>query len=293
LKLGLGTVQFGLDYGLSNVSGRTQPNEVQLILKTALENDIRVLDTAAQYGSSEEVIGMTLNGQDNFQIVTKTPIFRKNSIQEEDGLALRKVFMASLQKLKQTKVYGLLVHHANDLLASRGETLWAVMQDLKNCGLIQKIGVSVYEGEQIDALVKRFRMDMIQVPINILDQRLWKSGRLRRLKEAGVEVHARSVFMQGLLLMDPEKLEPYFSPIKSHLVKLGEYLSSRNVTPQQAALGFVRKLKEIDVILVGVNNQQQLMQLCSEPSSPLETEELLTFSIEDPALLNPSAWRLK
>jgi aryl-alcohol dehydrogenase-like predicted oxidoreductase len=206
MQLGLGTVQFGGDYGVSNPGGRTPPDEVARILALAEREDIGLLDTAALYGDSEAVLGGALRRGHKFRIVSKTLKFDAARISQADASALRAGFENSLRRLRQDRLYGLLVHAAADLLRPGGELLWAALNELKREGLVEKIGVSVYTGEDIEAILLRFRPDLVQLPLSVLDQRLIAGGQLARLKAQAVEIHARSIFLQGLLLMEDAEL---------------------------------------------------------------------------------------
>ena len=289
MKLGLGTVQFGLNYGISNSLGQTTSSEISSILKVAQKNGIRFLDTAAGYGDSERLLGENLSTKSNFEIITKVPSV--NSAQE-----LNAAFLGSLARLNQAQVYGLLFHRVEDLLSPVGGELMKAMQELKENGKVRKIGVSVYTGDEIDRVLENFSVDLIQVPINVLDQRLLQSGHLKRLKEQGVEVHARSVFLQGLLLMDPSDLAPRFESIRKHLVGFNGFLKARNLSRLSALAGFVAAIPEIDVVLCGVNTSDQLNEICDQfnGSSAHLTSDLdgiQNFSISDPQILNPSNWK--
>jgi aryl-alcohol dehydrogenase-like predicted oxidoreductase len=289
MKIGLGTVQFGLDYGISNTSGKTTPDEVIRILETAERNGIRVIDTAALYGESERVLGQALPEKHSFDIITKSPRFTE-TINTERARILEQAFRQSLQNLHAVSVYGLLIHHADDLIGDGSNALMDRMHELKQNGLVKKIGVSVYTAKQIDRVLDKFTIDLIQLPVNVLDQRLLVSGHLARLKAAGIEVHARSAFLQGLLLMDPAALPPYFDSIKRHLTDYHRTLQLRGLTPVQSALGFVTGLNEVDKVICGVNNQMQLDEICTN-QSPLDTDIFRRFALSDEVIVNPSLWK--
>ncbi len=236
MKIGLGTVQFGTPYGISNTTGQTPEQEVHRILTTAASHGIRTIDTASLYGDSEQVLGRQLSVDHVFRIVTKTPRFDRACISAEDGKHLKKVFDQSCSYLRQQTVYGLLVHNADDLLTSSGAYLMDAMSELKSEGRVSKIGASVYSASQIDRILERFSIDLIQLPINVLDQRLIKSGHLAALKHKDVEVHGRSVFLQGMLLMDPDRLPAHFAVVKPLLVDYFRELDKLRIGPVQAAL---------------------------------------------------------
>lgn len=291
MKLGLGTVQFGLDYGISNSAGRTLPAEVREILSLAASKGLLVLDTAAGYGRSEEVLGECSDLTRLFRIVTKTPAFGGGSTGGSNCDRLGATFRESLRRLRRQQVYGLLAHQADDLLAPGGERLVEAMLDLKARGLVEKVGASVYNGAQIDALVGRFPIDIVQLPLSVLDQRLLASGHIGALKRAGVEIHVRSIFLQGLLLMPLERLPEYFEPARAHLRRYLAFLQSRGMTPMQAALGFALGVPEVDHVILGVNTRQQLHEILSQEPAPVDVE-WREFALDMAPMVDPSQWRL-
>ncbi|MUG97027.1 aryl-alcohol dehydrogenase [Scytonema sp. UIC 10036] len=294
MKIGLGTAQFGLNYGISNLLGKTSAEEVEKILEVAIRNGVSFIDTAPGYGTSEEILGKKILHDSIFQIITKTPKFSDNSITKDDVEMLEKTFLQSISKLNKASVYGLLVHNADDLLSENGDLLIKKMQELKSQNLVKKIGVSIYNGEQIEKILDSYPIDLIQVPINVLDQRLLFSGYLHKLKKFNIEIHARSIFLQGLLLMNPEHVSSFFNSIREHLKIYHEFILSKGITPIQAALNFVTQLTDIDVVLVGINNHQQLKEifLASTDSCPISSQEFAQFALTDKFILNPGYWRL-
>jgi len=287
VKIGLGTVQFGLNYGLSNSGGKTPRVEVCRILGEALLAGIRFIDSASLYGDSEEILGQSWPSGHNFKVVTKTP----RLLDSASTNLLEKTLLRSLELMKLDSVYGLLVHNADDLLLPDGHAIISALTRLREQGVITKIGVSVYNARQIDSILELFTPDLIQLPVNVFDQSLLLSGHLSMLKAAGVEIHARSAFLQGLLLMNPETLPAHFDSVKFKLQKYHAYLSLQGVTPVQAALGFVAGLDEIDTIICGVNNLNQLKELLTA-TSPLPIMDFYQFAVSDELILNPSKWQV-
>jgi len=290
MKIGLGTAQFGMDYGISNCDGKTPEQEVASILDLASQNGIRIIDTAALYGVSEEVLGKTLPSGIDFKIVTKTPRFAKSVIVGTDAHILEETLYRSLERLRIPSVFGLLIHHADDVLAVGGNCLIDMMQSLKVRGLVRKIGISIYTEAQIDSVLEKFDIDLIQVPINIFDQRLLQSGHLASAKSAGIEIHSRSAFLQGLLLMNHENIPSQLGSMKDHLKNYQETIRRMGLTPVQAALGFVLGLEEIDSVICGVNNRAQLEEMCRS-ARPLEKEVFTQFAFHDESIINPSLWK--
>ena len=290
MKLGLGTVQFGLDYGIANRGGQTSSDEVARILQLAAAHGIRIVDTAALYGNSETVLGENLQQTSTFDIVTKTAQFT-GAEATADAQQLEQVFHQSLVRLRRPAVYGLLVHQADHLTRPGGALLMDKMQELKARGLVRRIGVSVYSAAQIDRVLDNYAIDLIQVPINVFDQRLLHSGHLRRLQRGGIEVHARSAFLQGLLLMTPQSVPEHLSAARKPLESFHRQALERGLSPLQVALGFVAGLEEVDSVICGVNDHRQLLELCSAVQTPVARGDWESFAIDDDLIVNPAEWR--
>jgi len=294
MKIGLGTAQFGLDYGISNPLGKIPVAEVKRILGFAAANGVHVIDTASLYGDSEKVLGQCLGEHHSFHIITKTPQYNKSLITEGDAEQIKKVFHESLVRLKQSSLYGLLIHNGDDLLAQNGAALWDAMNDIKNSGLVKKIGASIYAARQVNAILEKFPIDLIQLPINVLDQRLIRSGHLERLKKRGIEVHARSVFLQGLLLMNPSDLPDSFCSVRVHLQQYQQFIGERNVSPVKSALNFVLNIEGVDTVIIGVVSSAQLEEIlhaCVD-APELTANEYRNFAWSDEEILDPSRWKV-
>lgn len=283
MRLGLGTVQFGLDYGVSNAAGRTPEDEVAHILGLAASSGIEVIDTAAAYGESEAVLGRALCGANaRFKIVTKLASGVAGPDEAEASLR------TSLDRLGVPSVAGLLVHRPADLLGPDGSALWERMASLRDAGLVGRIGASVYSGSETDVLMEHFPLELVQAPANAFDQRLLASGHLARLRSAGVEVHLRSAFLQGLLLMEPEGVPERFEQWRAKLRAYHEWVRERGWTPLRAALGFALGLPG-DVVIVGVNSAAQLEGIVAV-AAPLPLEEFAQWASDEAGFVDPSAW---
>jgi aryl-alcohol dehydrogenase-like predicted oxidoreductase len=292
MKLILGTAQFGLDYGVSNTRGKTVIHDAKKILEYAYDNNISTIDTAIQYGNSEGVIGNSINKRDDWEIITKTISFTGDSINEAHVKQLRESFNHSLLNLNKTHIYGLLLHSCNNLFLPGGEKLLQEMKRMKNEGLVKKIGISLYDSKQIDRILRNYSIDLVQLPINILDQRLINDGSLIKLKEYNIEVHARSVFLQGLLLMPLNAIHPWFNPIMGTLEKFHTEAKKRNMSVLQLALAFIQGIDEIDGVVFGVNTLEQLHEIIGAVSVYTDTNSLFSMSISDSVFLNPSNWKI-
>jgi aryl-alcohol dehydrogenase-like predicted oxidoreductase len=287
-KLGLGTAQFGLDYGVSNNEGRTPPAEVKQILRLASEQQITLLDTAAAYGSSESILGQFHNGA--FKIVTK--VNANPSSLEGVREWMQASVKNSLARLDLRSIYALLLHLPADRTFPNDSVISA-LKDMREKGFCQNIGVSAYSACQIEKACRHGIADVVQIPLSILDQRLVQSGHLELLRQSGSEVHARSVFLQGLLLMPPSSLPSYFSKHKAVLHDYHQEVGKRNLSSVAVALSFVLRQQCVDFVICGVNNAAQLKELVQITKKPLPEEVLSAMSAlksDDADLLEPARW---
>lgn len=289
-KLGLGTVQWGLPYGVANQNGITPPETVTALLKEARNYGIEVLDTASLYGKSEAVLGT--NSLEGFKVVTKTPSFSAPHISDIEVNQLGETFQQSLDLLSLRNIYGLLIHHVENIFAPGGDKLLTAMIRLKEKGLVEKIGVSVYDSVQVDAVMKKFKPDFIQLPFSVMDQRMLTSGHLEQLKNKGVEIHARSVFLQGLLLMPPDSIPAFFEPVRPLLIRLHAAAQEQGLTVNQAALSFAKNIPYIDTVLVGLDSLAQLRSCFNDFAMDLNFDAT-GLACNDPVFVNPSLWLLK
>jgi aryl-alcohol dehydrogenase-like predicted oxidoreductase len=292
MKLGLGTVQFGLPYGISNTTGQTSIKEVKKILKIATNYNIKIIDTAAQYGQSEEVLGKSLDKKNNFKIITKISYSNSSAIIKSDINSVNILLNNSLKKLNQKNIYGILIHNTKDIFSKNGDLLFKELINLKKDGFVNKIGFSVYSTEEIDLLLKYFEFDLIQLPINIFDQKLIINGWLKKLKSKNIEIHARSIFLQGLLLMNPKNVNTFFSPIVQKLQAYHYKLKELNISPLQATIHFVKQIKEIDHIIIGINNSKQLLENINAYNNEINKIDYTQFCLFDEKYTNPTKWVL-
>jgi aryl-alcohol dehydrogenase-like predicted oxidoreductase len=285
--LGLGTAQFGLDYGIANDRGICPPEDVAAILEAATAAGIGVLDTAPAYGTAEQVLGQVLPAAHRFRIVTKTP--HLGGLRDDGDIrrAVLDAFAASRAKLRHDRLAGLLTHNANDLLRPGGPALWAAMAELKQAGEVECIGASVYSAGQLDAVLNRYPVDIVQLPWNAVDGRI-SPPCLAALAARGIELHARSVFLQGLLLAPPGRAAGV-SPQAAALVRRWrDAVAASGAEPLAAALGAVIGRPEIGTALVGVTRPEELAGILQATAAapPLAAP---VQSIDD-LVLNPALW---
>ncbi len=284
-----------MDYAIDARDVRPIQAEVTGILDLAARAGIRVLDTASAYGDAEQVVGKALGSAQenaNFRIITKTAPVRNSEFGPANAAELTELFRRSLRHLGVSSVYGLLIHKADSLLAAGGQRLFEVLEALRGEGCVTKIGVSVYTADQIDRITDRYPIEIIQVPVSLLDQRLIASGHLAALKRAGIEIHARSVFLKGLIFAEPDSLPPHFDTSKETLVAFRNAAAAAEIKPGDAALSYILDIPEIDTVLVGVTHTRQLAEILDglNDTAGSGLPDPQRFALTDPDVLNPGRW---
>ncbi|KZL94100.1 aldo/keto reductase [Clostridium magnum] len=257
-QLILGTVQLGLDYGINNKKGKPSSEKAFDILNTAHDNGINLVDTASAYGDSEKIIGNFIKDtKKNFKISTKIPKLNF----DKDILEQVKIsFENSINNLKVSVIEYYLFHNFNDLVL-KPETIDYLCK-LKSEGVINNIGVSIYDVPELELILKEYKdlINFIQIPFNIFDQRWIKGNLLENAKEAGIEIGARSVYLQGLFFADKRKMDKIHSKTFYYVSKLNELCKLKNISKEEALFSYVKEQLFIDYILIGCENKEQLEQ---------------------------------
>lgn len=283
-ELGLGAAQFGLDYGVSNPRGRVPEEEVRLVLDTAAANQIGLVDTAPAYGDSERILGQSWPFPSPFRVVTKTlPV--SEGLDRVETRARR-----SLERMGLSRGHALLIHSAEDLLGSEGQALWDRLQRLKAEGIFQKIGVSCYGSDEPVLLARRYRPDLIQLPCSLLDQRPSRDGTLRALADLGVEIHLRSIFLQGLLFLDRDRLPPALADAGPRLSRIRRALAEAGADPLQAALAYAQSRPEVAAVIVGVTSAAELRAILAASNAPIPDLDWAALALDHPLALDPRRW---
>lgn len=282
-KLALGTVQFGLDYGVSNTTGKTTPEEVSSILEYASRIGIDTLDTAPAYGNSEDVLGACLGKTErSYRIVSKLPA---------DFTDVASIVNGSLAKLHLDSFYGYLYHNFN-VFFKHPESL-DDLQKFRDAGKIRKIGFSLYKTEELEYLLKnKISFDIVQVPYSIFDRRF--APVFPKLKEMNVEIHIRSAFLQGLAFLDPESINPFFSSVVPQLRTLRELAQRTGLSLADVCLLWCTQNELIDKVVIGVNTKQNLVDNFASVQRllpPSYSDYLGQIEIKDESILLPYLWK--
>jgi aryl-alcohol dehydrogenase-like predicted oxidoreductase len=286
LRLAIGTAQFGQPYGIANQSGQLTRSEVKAVLSLARSVGIDTLDTASAYGESEVCLGKA--GTSDFKVVTKLPADLDSSSSARAWVRDR--MQTSLRRLRLSTIYAALIHRSDQLSGVRGKEIARELNNLKSEGIVEKVGVSIYSPAELDVVTKHFAVDLVQAPLSLIDRRLYSSGWLNRLHDAGVEIHVRSVFLQGLMLISGSGVPEQFAPWNNLWNEWHDWLAAREkISAAQACIGFVQSFPEVDKIVVGVDSASQLEQLVTAAAHQT-TADWPAIDTEDERLINPSNW---
>lgn len=292
-KIGLGTAQFGMAYGVTNRSGQVNRHELDEIMAMAARYGIDVFDTAPAYDQSEKVLGHYTSTREGLRIVTKTPHFKAPETTDSDVELLQSTFAQSLKSLQVDSVHALLLHGGANLLRPNSSIIWAALEALKSEMKVGRIGVSVYTPDELKGILDLFPVDIVQVPANILDQRFSKSGLLKQLREAGVEIHVRSAFLQGVLLSEPHTLGEFFDPLKPHLLSLRQTATDAGMSMLQMALNYVLHMDETGTALVGVDSAAQFQEILDSVDDDFQVDtDWQRWAVNDTCWINPGEWKL-
>ena len=289
-KIGIGSAQFGLNYGV-NSSKKVNTSNIKKIFNYLYKNNKKCyIDTAPVYGNAESLIGKNLKKKNQFKIITKTISSNGNKINKQFIKKLDYNFLLSLKRLKQKKIYSILVHDVNDLFKKNSKLLYDYLLTLKKKKLVKKIGVSVYDKKDINKILLKYNFDIIQLPCNIFDQRLIFDGTLDKLKKKNIELHARSIFLQGMLFKKINEIPKNFMSLKKKLNLLHSRVNYSKITTQEAAISFVYNLKKFKTLIVGFDDFEQFKNIIENPirKLPFKVRDLYCRNKKS---IDPRLWK--
>ena len=287
-KLTLGTAQFGLKYGIANLNGQIKYSDAKKILQLAKNANIDLIDTAIMYGDSEKVIGDI--GILDFKYVSKLPNLPEDC--KNINSWVEQAVKSSLKRLGISSLYGLLVHRSDNLFGDTGKKLLDALNRLKFNGFVKKIGISIYDPVECEHVMKITRVDIVQAPLNIIDRRLETSGWLSRLHSEEVEIHTRSVFLQGLLQMPRNRIPKFFDKWSAVLDEWSLKLKKNNLSATEVCLFYPLSLPEVDRVIVGVDNVSQLDEIIKKSKTNKSEIDWSFMTSSDHILINPTNWKL-
>lgn len=291
-QLCLGTAQFGLAYGITNAAGQVGEAEVADLLSRAEAAGILLLDTAQAYGNAEAVLGRNLPAGHQFRLISKLPAQSQAAFHPEDVQGWEQAFRSSCERLGLEALEALLLHAPADLSKPGGDQLEHWLLGLRQRGLVQRLGVSIYGAEDLEAVNPEL-LDLVQLPLSLFDQRLLQDGTVARLRARGTAIHARSLYLQGLLLTPAEKWPRWVSPdVRHHQRALEALAQDRGSRLIDLALGFAQAQTDLEAVVLGLCSARELadLQEAWSASSPWEEGEWRAWALQDPGIIDPRRW---
>ena len=285
-KIALGTAQFGMAYGATNNFPPPSLDDVGEILEFAIDNNVRHLDTAASYGDSEEILGKI--GVSNFVVTTKLPHIGNSPIVAKNWVELQ--IEGSLKRLRLDTISTVLFHNCDDLLGRNGDLLWSELSAIKAAGTISKIGVSVYDVVELAKVLQLYKIDVVQVPCNILDNRFRHSDLLSTLTNRNIEIQVRSIFLQGVLIAEPLTRPQYFHQFHEYLEPWDTWIAQNKLDARSACFTSVDQLGCADFALIGVGSKSHLSELLVARQTTVNLDK--DFSCTELRLIDPRFWKL-
>jgi aryl-alcohol dehydrogenase-like predicted oxidoreductase len=284
-RIVLGGAQLGLPYGILNNGEAMGDAQVAEVLDTAFELGINEIDTAIAYGNSEALIGA--HGQGRFAITSKLPPI-PDVCADVQGWVGEQI-ASSLSRLRVTQLDALLLHQPSDLKGKHGENLFSAISQLKKNQLIKRFGVSIYSPQDLDGILGNFELDVVQTPFSVFDQRI--NAQTERLSSLGIEIHARSIFLQGVLLSEKGRLPSYFDQWQPEFERFYDWIAQNRLTAVEACVAFVINQPHISRIVIGALNTEQLLESV-RALSRLGTTSPFSLRIDDVNLVDPRRWNI-
>jgi aryl-alcohol dehydrogenase-like predicted oxidoreductase len=286
-KLAIGTAQFGMSYGVADQIQQVDYYQVDRILSEARKLNIDLLDTAITYGDSETVLGSL--GVQDFRIVSKLPPL--TYADEEIQSWVKAQIQNSLTRLKVPSLYGLLLHRPQDLIGQSGKKLKIILEHFRETGKVQKLGVSIYSPCELNQITDVMALDIVQAPLSLIDRRLETSGWLQRLCDNGIEIHTRSTFLQGLLLLQRDKIPRRFEPWQHLWDRWASELERNSLNALVECLSYPLSLPCIDRVVVGLNSIRQLRELHNAYLTKDKSNDWSFMASNDERLINCFNWQ--
>ena len=262
-SLCLGSAQFGQNYGITNSNGKVPCEEIEKILKAAYVEKVSFIDTAQDYGDAENVIGNAFELENKFKIINKFSTASPKSWNSEIVQRWEKRFFESLESMQVSKFDCFLIHNIKDIQGVDSKILINWLLSLKERSLVKRIGVSIFDPFDLKVIPMEI-FDLFQLPLSIYDQRFLKNGAIDFLFSQKKSIHVRSIFLQGLILQNPDQWPDFISKnFRNHHFKSKEILSKNKLNLLKAALLFVQKIEKIEAVLFGVTNLIEFNQILS------------------------------
>ena len=285
-KLILGTANFSPGYGINNSNG-LNVRMINSLNKVMKNNNIKELDAAYSYQGVEKKIGLSILRK--YEIYSKVPEIKTKKVNKN---FTKRIIDKSLANLKKKNIKGIFFHSVKNLKSESGLKIYSYLVSLKKKGIIKKMGISVYSPTALKSAIKKFKFDMIQIPINIFDRRFLYKNLLKKMKNRGIEIHVRSIFLQGILLCNIDNLPKYFKTWKNLFIKWENWNFDNKKKKIETCLNFLNNQRYIDKLVIGVNNARQLEEIIKILKKNKKKFPRKIYS-DNKKLLEPRLWKKK
>ena len=267
----IGTANFNQTYGLS--SSKVNLKNIKKIIDFSKKKNIKYYDTSGSYKNAEKILGKNLNK--DFRVITKLPPIKLGMTNKKIKDWVIENVYKSKKNLGVKEIYAILMHKPKTLLSKKGNLIYKTLHDLKKKKIIKKIGISEYDFKNVEKIIKRYKIDIIQVPFNVFDQRLIYADFLKYKK---IEIHCRSIFLQGILLKESKNIPKNFNSFRLEWKKWDKWINEKKISNIDACLNFISKYKNIyDKIVIGIESKNQLEKIYNFKKK----KTILDFSIFD------------
>ena len=283
-KIIIGTANFGMKYGLGykNVNQK----EIKKILSFGKKNGIRTLDTAPSYKNAFE--NLRRNKIENWDIISKIPSIPKNI--DNINHHIQKIFFSNLKKINLSKIHTILIHDEKDILnVTKGKKILKILNHFKKEKLVKRVGCSIYDSHKVKRVIKNYDFDVIQCPYNIFDKRLVDSGLFRLLKKRKINIHLRSIFLQGLLLKKKKDIPVQFNN-NQKITKYYKLLEKYNLSNIEFCLSELDKI-EYEKVLIGISHTNQLKDIINFKNHLNKSTNIL--KTKNLKLIDPRKWNYR
>jgi aryl-alcohol dehydrogenase-like predicted oxidoreductase len=291
-RLGLGTAQFAFDYGATNKRGRIGEDEARRIMQMAPTAGMSLIHSFSTYGDCESLLGREAETIAPMRIASKLPPIRAATIGTDEVAALGESLKRSRARLGRGCIDGVLFHDARELHMPGAERAIDMLREAKARGKIGRIRVTAYNPPELSDVFDIFDPEVVQIPLNLLDQRFTNSGLLAALKEKGAEIHARSVFLQGTLLVEPDRLPSALQWARPVFASAAQFIAKRGYIRLLARLGYGLSVHEVDSLVLGVTGANELAEILDTIMDlPTVLPDCSGLAIDDERVVNPALWQ--
>jgi aryl-alcohol dehydrogenase-like predicted oxidoreductase len=284
-KIILGTAQFGANYGISNTSGNLLIDEATKIINHLRNANIQYIDTAINYSQSQLILSQI--DLTDLKVISKIPSFDNINLSSKNKVI--NLIEESISRIGISNYHALLLHRPQQLLSEEKEKIVKLLDMIRKKNYATKLGISIYNPIHLNKLLELYPFDIVQAPLNILDNRILYNGYIELLKKKKIEFHARSIFLQGLLLLSNNSIPFKDDGFQEIFTIWHKWLKTNSLSPIEACIRFLYQIEEVDNIIIGVQSLKQLKEILKIKKNKISSLPNWPSRIDE-KIINPSMW---